>query len=101
MKMLFCKFQEMKHIDYSISILLLAASDVTVHLFILCFFGKVATENFSEMADCMFESNWLKFPVNLQKSLILMIENAQIPLCYNGYIVTLNLETYTKVSEIT
>lgn len=58
----------------------------------------MATESCIEMADLLFESNWQCLPIQMQKYFILMINNVQKPLYYNGYgIIILNLETFTKV----
>lgn len=68
------------------------------NLFLYCFFGKLATESFETMADCLYETNWLDLPVNLQKYFIVMIGNAQIPIHYHGFgVALLNLETFLKV----
>lgn len=68
-------------------------------LFLYCFYGKIATESFENMADCLFEANWEILPIQLQKYVVIMIGNAQRPLYYHGFnIAFLNLETFTKVS---
>lgn len=69
-------------------------------LFAYCYFGKLATQSFEDMADAFYESNWQNLPINLQKYMILMIANAQKPLYYHGYgLAVLNLETFTAVSQ--
>lgn len=89
----------MKHIDFNVSILLVALASSALNLFIFCFYGKMATESFAEMAECLFESNWQSLPVRLQKYFVLMIGYAQRQMCYSGYgMVVLNLETFTQVS---
>lgn len=91
-------FKEIQHIDFNISIVLITIGIIATKLFLFCFFGKMATESFIEMADCLFESNWQSLPIHLQKYFILMINNVQKPLFYSGYgIIILNLETFTKV----
>lgn len=71
------------------------------HLFVYCFFGKLATESFEKMAYCLYESNWYGLSVDLQKNFILMIENAQIPIFYHGFeMLVLNLETFTQVNTV-
>lgn len=68
-------------------------------MFLYCFFGKLASESFEQMADCLYECNWYGLPVGLQKYFILMIGNAQRPLYYHGFgIAVLNLKTFSKVS---
>lgn len=68
-------------------------------LFFYCFFGKIATDTYGQMSDCLFQSNWFELPIEQQKFFIVMIANAQRELVYQGFgIVTLNLETFTKVN---
>lgn len=69
-------------------------------LFLFCFFAKMGTENFLKMGDCLYDSNWHELPVNLQKYLILIIGNMQIPIHYHGFgLAYLNLETFAKVCK--
>lgn len=71
-------------------------------LFVYCYFGKLATESFLNMSDGLYQSNWFKLPVNLQKYFVPMIQNTQRPLYYHGFgIAVLNLETFTKVKHMT
>lgn len=61
----------------------------------------MATKSFQDMADSVFESNWLELPVDLKKFLIVMIATAQRPISYHGFeLVYLNLDTFTHVREI-
>lgn len=72
-----------------------------LYLFLYCYFGKLTTDNYKDMAYSLYECNWQDLPVNLQKYFILMIGNASIPVEYNGFgIAVLNLETYTRVRKI-
>lgn len=67
-------------------------------MFLYCFCGKIATENCERMADALYESNWHDLPNDLQQYFVIMIGNAQQPLCYHGSgLLVLNLETFTKV----
>lgn len=69
------------------------------NLFLYCFFGKLATDSYAEMAECMYETNWQDAPTELQKYLILMIANMQKPRQFHGFNVTLiDLQTFTNVS---
>lgn len=53
------------------------------------------------MADCLYESDWHELSVDLQQKVVLMIQNMQRPLFYTGFgVAVLNLETFTKVSEM-
>lgn len=68
-------------------------------LFFYCYFGRLATESYEKLADCLFESNWLDLTIELQKYLALMIANMQKPLYYHGFgVANLDLETFKKVS---
>lgn len=72
------------------------------NLFVYCYFGKCATESFENMADILFESNWIEYPVNIQKYYIPMIQNTQRSLYYDGFgVAVLNLPTFVSVSYLT
>lgn len=72
-----------------------------LNLFVLCFFGKMATESFENMNDCLFESNWTEYPIQLQKYFILMIGNSQREINYHGFgIAILNLNTFAQVRKL-
>lgn len=67
-------------------------------IYLYCYFGKLATDSYMKMADCLYQSNWHILPIELQKYMILMINNMQQPLHYYGFgISLLNLETFIKV----
>lgn len=70
----------------------------TSTLFLYWYFGKRSTEYFEEMANCLYESNWPKLSIKLQKYLILMIANMQKPIYYHGLsIANLDLKTFNQV----
>lgn len=95
----FFRIKEHRHIDFDLFILFDAAMVCIQIQFFYCFFGKIATESFARMADCLYESNWLILKPKLQKYLVLMIGNAQRPVYYHGFgLATLNLETFAYVS---
>lgn len=86
--------------QHSIDVILaMTTASVTVtNLLIYCFFGKLATESFAKMSDCVYNMDWHELPIGLQKYLILMIANMQKPLYFHGFgVINLNLETFTKV----
>lgn len=87
--------------NFGVFVLLAGIANSTLNLFLYCFFGGFASDNFNKMATKLYKSDWLELPINLQKYFILMIGNVQKPLYYHGFgIVILNLETFTKVSWI-
>lgn len=68
------------------------------NLFVYCFFGKMATESFMNIADSFYESNWQSLPNETQKYFIVIIANAQKPIYYYGFgIAILNLESFCSV----
>lgn len=100
MKFLF-EFKELKHIDFDLCILLTGAVTCILLIFLYCLFGKIATESFENMSNCLYESKWNELSPNLQKYFVLMIGNAQIPVYYHGFdLIILNLETFSIVCSI-
>lgn len=94
-------FQQFNHIYFEVVVLLMVMFVGLSNLFLYCFLGKLATDSFEEMADCLYNSNWMVLPVQLQKYLIIMIENIQQPICYHGFkIINLDLITFITVREI-
>lgn len=93
--------QQFKHIDFDFATLLIAVGFYTLNLFIYCYFGKLATESFENMANHFFESNWYELPIDLQKYFVMMIGNAQRPIHYHGSgIAILNLDTFKNVCAV-
>lgn len=78
---------------------MIAASIALSNLFLNCYLGKVSTESFQKMSVCLYETEWCKLRVELQKYFIIMIANTQKPLYYDGFsVITLNLETFCDVN---
>lgn len=93
------QFQKVQDIDFDIFLLMIALSTSGLSLFLFCFFGKMATESYEKMSISLFECDWQNFSIDLQKYLLLMIGNSQRPLYFHGFwVITLDLETYSKVS---
>lgn len=68
-------------------------------LFLYCYFGEMATGNFEEMADQLYETNWPDFPVKFKKSIIVMIGNMQRNYYYHGFgLVNMDLAFFITVS---
>lgn len=89
--------------DLSVELVLMALGMLNsgLSLFCYCYYGKYATDNYESFAACIYNSNWMNLPIDLQKSARMMIANAQIPLNYHGYgVVNLNLDTFAKVSLV-
>lgn len=92
-------FQQHAHINFGICMLVFASSIGISILLCFCYFGKLVTEDYQQMANCVYESNWINLPIEQQKHLVLIIQNAQQPILYLGLgIAVLELETFCKVT---
>lgn len=70
-----------------------------LNLFVYCYYGYLATDCYLKMADLLFESEWYNQHLEEQQMYGFMIQNAQRSYHYHGFrIMTLNLDTYVKVS---
>lgn len=97
----FFDIQQFRHIDFEMCVLLVSTIVVVANLFLYCYYGKLATESFHQIADCLYEANWINFSIDQQKCVTFMLMHAQIPLYYHGFgIAVLNLETFSGVRLI-
>lgn len=88
----------MKQLDYGMVFLMQAMMLSGSIMFVYCYFGEMATESFGNLASALYESSWQNLSIKLQKCYILMIANAQRPLYYHGFHVSiLSLNTFAKV----
>lgn len=91
-------FQQLRHPSTRIVMILLADTAYVCNLFASCYFGKLASDSYEKMANCLYEANWRDLPIGLQKYLIIMMADAQRPIYYHACgLAILNLETFTKV----
>ncbi|XP_031638083.1 odorant receptor 85c-like isoform X2 [Contarinia nasturtii] len=89
---------EFKHPDAALAFLFLAIMVNLTNLFVYCYFGKLSSLSYEQMAYSLYEFNWQRLPVKLQKYLVLMIGNMHRPIFYHGFgFFILNLETFTKL----
>lgn len=94
----FLCLQQMKHIDFNLAFLLIGIVTGISNIFFYCYFGKLSTDCYSEIPGLLFESDWYLLSVCKQKYILLMIQNAQIPLYYHGYkMAVLDLRTFSMV----
>lgn len=91
--------QEIKNPDFDIIIIVTVIFVGISTLFSYCYYGKLATESFLKIGDCLFDANWQSLPVQLQKYFVIMIADAQRELYYHGFeVAILNLITFNKVN---
>lgn len=97
-----CTFQldlQLQHMTKDLGIIVTIFMVTSCNLFIYCYFGKLATESYEEMACCLYNANWTDLSVNLQKYFIIMIANAQRPNKYHGFgVAILDLKLFMGVS---
>lgn len=90
----------MKHLDFELYMLLVSVAAAISSLFAYCYFGKIATNSYDQMAECLYDCNWHELDLQHQKYILVMMMNAQRPIYYNGFgVADLNLETFTTVSD--
>lgn len=86
--------------DVSFLVMACATTFPAFTLFLYCYYGERSTENYAAFGDCLYESNWMNLPKDLQKDFVLMIAHAQKELYYHGNkVVNLNLELFLKVKS--
>lgn len=67
-------------------------------LYLYCESAQLATDNLIQFGDEVFDSDWYKLPIEIQKSFILIIANAELPINYDGlHMVDLNSPTFARV----
>lgn len=55
------------------------------NIFLFCFVGSLTTTVFRGYAEITYESMWYKFPVDLQKHVLLIIVDAQRQQSFDGF----------------
>lgn len=74
----------------------------TAYFFSLCYGGEFTTNIFFKYGNRLYELEWLNLPVQLQKDVIVMMQNMQRPLIYSGFgLVELTFQSFTKVKSQT
>lgn len=93
--------QVFHHMDLSVVFTSMGAIISMSNLFIYCYFGRLTTDSFGEMSECLYyDLNWFKLPIKLQKYLVVIIANMQKPVYYHGFeFAILNLRTFIKVKS--
>lgn len=87
-----------KQLNINILLMPISIFISSANLFIYCFVACNSTEQYLKLADMLYESNWPRLSINLQKIVNLMILEAQKPIHYHGlYLVELRLGTFMKV----
>lgn len=57
----------------------MALSASYIWLFVFCYFGEKVTGAFDKLSDCIYQTDWYRFPVELRKYVVIMLLFAQKP----------------------
>ncbi|XP_025262357.1 putative odorant receptor 71a [Camponotus floridanus] len=69
-------------------------------IYLYCWFGNEVTLKSTEVGNAIYEMDWPMLPVDLIKTLLLIIIRSKKPIkITSGYIVTLSNESFMKVKE--
>lgn len=67
-------------------------------LFIYCYYGSTATDDFFKYSQCIYESSWYEWPPKLQGTITVIIGNAQQAMFFDGWgMFALDLMAFSKV----
>lgn len=98
-KWLVIVLQVLADLNVSFFEMVIAIALSELNLFVYCYYGHLATDCYLKMADLLFESKWYDQHLAQQRIYAFMMQNAQRAYHYHGFgIMTLNLDTYVKVS---
>lgn len=91
-------FQHSDYLSFDVCSYLLMIFISILSVYVYCYFGKMSTDCFEQLVDCIYTANWLGQNSNSRKILILIMTNAQQPLYYHGFhIIIINMATFTQV----
>lgn len=81
-----------------LALLLAGNASLMLILFFFCYYGKIATDSYAAYGDCVYNMDWIDYPNDLKRYMILIISDAQIPRRYHGFgMAYCNLQTFSKV----
>ncbi|KAL6436729.1 hypothetical protein ACFW04_004867 [Cataglyphis niger] len=72
-----------------------------MQIYLYCWFGNEVTLKSIEVGNAIYEMDWSILPVDLMKTLLLIIIRSKKPIkITSGYIVTLSNESFMKIMRI-
>lgn len=92
-------FQQIHNLDSDVFFTVCLTTVSLVNLFVFCYFGKISSDSFARMPDCLYcKMNWRELPPKLQMYVVLMIRNMQKPIYYYGFsVAVMDLNTFIYV----
>ena len=80
---------------------LVAVSCGLIWPFLLCHYGTFATDRIRSIDLIIYNANWLAYPPELRKYIILIIAQSRSKINFNGFnLVSCTLEAFAKVLHI-
>lgn len=68
--------------------------------FLLCHTGTASSDVIASISDIIYNGNWLKYPLDYQKHVLLMLLRSQRPVYFMGFkMVRCTWENFTSVSS--
>ncbi|KAF3054259.1 Odorant receptor 047 [Nylanderia fulva] len=72
-----------------------------MQIYLYCWFGNEVTLKSTEIGNAVYEMDWPMLPVDLMKTLLLIITRSKKPIkITSGYIITLSNESFMKIIRI-
>lgn len=69
--------------------------------YLFCYFANLTTDRVLAIGDDVYNLNWLEYPVQMQKCLILIIARSHEPIQFTGLqMIECSMEMFGKVSYI-
>lgn len=66
-----------------------------------CYFANTVTDRIASIGDIAYDSNWIDYPLNLQKFITVIVTRSQRPVYFSGLnLVPCTMETYGKVIKM-
>lgn len=68
--------------------------------YLFCHFANLTTDRVLAIGNVIYDLNWIDYPVNMRKYIILLIARSQQPIIFSGlYLFPCTLEVFGLVSN--
>lgn len=94
------RFQEVKSFDITLLSPLPSMANCICYVYFYNCFGDETNDSFANISELLYQSDWFRHPQHVQKTLLLMMQNAQQEMFYlifGGF--PLNVDTLGRVSK--
>lgn len=72
---------------------------IVLIILIMCYFGQTVTDDCETIANSVYNELWYRFPIKLQKSMIIIIQRSQHSYIFTAYkMYRCTLRSFTGVS---